>query len=293
MSIEYLRKPEWLKIDLGLSDDLKLVKKELRDKGLSTVCEEARCPNLHECWGKFRTATFLLLGDVCTRLCKFCSVKHGRPSAVDKNEPTRVADAVKRLGIRHVVLTMVTRDDLVDGGASIVAGTVRAVRGVDESITTEVLVSDFRGNSEALSILAESEPDIVSHNIETVRALTPKVRSGFSYDASLEFLKKAGEAISSYGGILKSSLMLGLGETEEDVRESLMDLRHCGVRIVNIGQYLQPSKEQISVVRYVRPEEFYSYKEYALSIGFDVCNSGPLVRSSYHAEDSAGLIGSR
>lgn len=291
MSNEYLKKPEWLKINLGLSSDLKMVKKELRDKGLSTVCEEARCPNLHECWGRYRTATFLLLGDVCTRACRFCSVRHGRPLAPDEAEPERVADAVRTLGIRHVVLTMVTRDDLADGGASVVADTVRAVRAVDERITTEVLVSDFKGSAEALSVLLESRPDIVSHNIETVRRLTPLVRSGFSYDASLEFLRRAGEASASYGAILKSSFMLGLGEEDYEVRETLDDLRSCGVRIVNIGQYLRPSVEQMPVVRYVHPDEFAAYRDYALGIGFDVCNSSPLVRSSYHAGDSAGLIG--
>ncbi|AEJ60580.1 Lipoyl synthase [Spirochaeta thermophila DSM 6578] len=289
--MEELRKPEWLKIDLGLSPEHKKVRRELARHGLHTVCEEARCPNLHECWGRYRTATFLLLGEVCTRRCRFCAVGHGRPCPPDPEEPARVAQVVARLGIRHVVLTMVTRDDLPDGGAGHVAAAVREVRKASPGVRVEILTSDFRGDLAALETVLESRPEIMSHNVETVRRLTPRVRSGASYERSLAFLREAGLRVREYGGFLKSSFMVGLGETEEEVKETLHDLRAAGVQMVNIGQYLQPTKEHLPVARYWSPEEFDRLRDYALSLGFIACSAGPKVRSSYHAEETVRMLG--
>jgi len=276
------RKPEWLKIRLNTTDNYHFLKKLMRAENLHTVCEEARCPNLQECWGTLRTASFMLLGDTCTRRCRFCAVNTGLPGAVDKLEPLRVAAAVEHMKLKHVHVTMVNRDDLADGGASVMAATVRAIRWRSPECSVEVLTSDFMGSEEAIGAVAESSPDIISHNVETVRRLTPRVRSRSSYDRSLEFLRIARRLAPEM--VTKSSIMLGLGESFEEVEETLGDLRSCGVDVVNIGQYLQPTRNHIPVRRYWTPEEFQQLKGIAMEKGFLYCEAGPFVRSSYHAD---------
>jgi lipoic acid synthetase len=275
------RKPEWLKIRLNTTESYIAVKKLVRAEELHTVCEEARCPNLHECWGTHRTASIMILGDTCTRRCRFCAVGTGLPGEVDKLEPLRVAAAVRRMGLKHAHVTMVNRDDLPDGGASMVSATVRAIRARAPGCSIEVLTSDFMGSADAIRAVVESAPDVVSHNVETVRRLTPLVRSRSSYDRSLEFLRIARDIDPK--GVTKSSIMLGLGETRDEVVSTLEDLRARGVDMVNLGQYLQPTRNNIPVQRYWRPEEFTELKGIAMEMGFLYCEAGPLVRSSYHA----------
>jgi lipoyl synthase len=276
------RKPEWLKIRLNTTDNYHFLKKLMRAEALHTVCEEARCPNLQECWGTLRTASFMILGDTCTRRCRFCAVNTGLPGAVDKLEPLRVAGAVEHMKLRHVHITMVNRDDLPDGGASVMAATVKAIRWKSPQCSIEVLTSDFMGSEDAIRAVVESAPDIISHNVETVRRLTPRVRSRSSYDRSLEFLRIARRLAP--GMVTKSSIMLGLGETAEEVEDTLADLRRCDVDVVNIGQYLQPTRNHIPVRRYWTPQEFSRFKEIATEKGFLFCEAGPFVRSSYHAD---------
>lgn len=278
---QYQRKPDWLKIRLNTNSNYKYVKDQITDKALNTVCEEARCPNIHECWGEHRTATFMILGDTCTRRCRFCAVKTGLPRFVDREEPARVAQSVVELGLEHVVVTMVNRDELPDGGASIVAETVTAIRQAAPRCSVEVLSSDLMGDPRSIRIACESKPDIMSHNIETVRRLTPRIRSRSTYKRSLEFLRMAKELDPE--SITKSSMMLGLGETREEILEAMDDLLGVGVSLMNLGQYLQPTKKHIPVQTYWTPEEFAELKERALEKGFTHCESGPLVRSSYHA----------
>ncbi len=275
------RKPPWFKIRLNTSESYVGIKRLVRAEGLHTVCEEARCPNLHECWGTHGTASFMILGDVCTRRCRFCAVGTGLPLAVDLLEPMRVAASVMKMGLKHAHVTMVNRDDLPDGGASVMAATVRAIRVRAPGCSVEVLTSDFMGSRDAIGAVVASGPDIVSHNVETVRRLTPRVRSRSSYDRSLEFLRIARELDRT--AVVKSSIMLGLGETREEVLETLDDLRAADADIVNIGQYLQPTRTNIPVQRYWTPEEFAELREEALRKGFLHCEAGPLVRSSYHA----------
>lgn len=275
------RKPPWFKIRLNTSESYIGIKKLVRTEGLHTVCEEARCPNLHECWGTHGTASFMILGDVCTRRCRFCAVGTGLPLAVDVLEPMRVAASVMKMGLKHAHVTMVNRDDLPDGGASVMAATVRAIRVRAPGCSVEVLTSDFMGSREAIEKVVASAPDIVSHNVETVRRLTPRVRSRSSYDRSVEFLRIAREL--DQRAVVKSSIMLGLGETREEVRETLDDLRAADTDIVNIGQYLQPTRTNIPVQKYWTPDEFAELREDALQKGFLHCEAGPLVRSSYHA----------
>lgn len=277
----YVRKPEWLRVQLQTTDEYRQVKASVKTNRLHTVCEEAKCPNLQECWGRYKTATFMILGDTCTRRCRFCSVKTGLPGSVDIGEPARVADSVAEMGLAHTVITMVNRDDLPDGGALMMANTVRAIRRRAPGVTVEVLSSDLMGDPESIRILAESRPEIMSHNIETVRRLTPTVRSRSTYERSLLFLKEAGEIDPE--AIVKSSIMLGLGETAEEVLEAMDDLLAVGVKVVNIGQYLQPSKSNIPVRKYWEPREFMELRAAALEKGFLHCEAGPLVRSSYHA----------
>ncbi len=281
MENDVMRKPEWLKIKLNTNENYRTLKKLMREERLHTVCEEAKCPNIHECWGKHRTATFMILGDTCTRRCRFCAVKTGLPGAVDRGEPVRVAESVAEMQLRHVVITMVNRDDLADGGAEILAETVLKIRDYAPECTVEVLTSDFLGREESIRLVGRARPEILSHNLETVRRLTKQVRSRSSYDRSLEVLG----AFSQFGdhSAVKSSLMLGLGESRDEVIEALKDLRASGVGIVNLGQYLQPSRTHLPVQRYWRPEEFDDLREQALAIGFAHCDAGPLVRSSYHA----------
>lgn len=281
MPTDVIRKPDWLKVQLNTTESFRYLKELTKREGLTTVCEEARCPNIHECWGHHRTATFMILGDTCTRRCRFCAVKTGLPSLVDLSEPARVGASVAELELRHVVITMVNRDDLKDGGAEVMANTVRAIQRQAPACTVEVLTSDFLGSPEAIATVVESKPAIFSHNLETVRRLTPQVRSRSDYDRSLNVLEAAHELAPA--GITKSSLMLGLGESRDEIVEAMDDLVAHGVDILNIGQYLQPSRTHLPVQRYWMPEEFAELKDEALSRGFAHCEAGPLVRSSYHA----------
>lgn len=280
---EYTRKPDWLKIKLNTNDEYRSLKKLMREKNLHTVCEEAKCPNIHECWGERRTATFMILGDVCTRACRFCAVKTGLPNELDLGEPERVADSVQLMNLKHVVITVVARDDLKDGGASVLAETIRAIRRKSPLTSVEVLPSDMGGVEENLQILMDAKPDILNHNIETVRSLTKRVRARATYERSLEFLRRAKEMQPDVP--TKSSLMLGLGETEEEIIEVMDDLRANNVDIMTIGQYLQPTKKHLAVKKYYSPLEFGKLRKIAMSKGFSHCEAGPLVRSSYHADE--------
>lgn len=275
-----LRKPEWLRKDLVHGDSA--VRRSVKGLHLHTVCEEARCPNLHECWGRGKTATFMILGSVCTRSCKFCNVATGRPGTVDAQEPERVAEAVSQMGLMFAVITMVTRDDLPDGGAGAMADTVRAIRSRNPGCKVEVLTSEFDGRSEALDILLAASPEVVGHNLETVRRLTPAVRSRAKYEQSLEFLRRSHERRPDL--VTKSALMLGLGETRDEVLESMDDLRRAHTEVLAIGQYLQPSREHLPVQQYWTPDEFEELRGEALRRGFAHCESGPWVRSSYRAD---------
>ncbi|MGG1399862.1 lipoyl synthase [Bacillus salipaludis] len=278
-----LRKPEWLKIKLNTNEHYTGLKKMMREKSLHTVCEEARCPNIHECWAERRTATFMILGDVCTRACRFCAVKTGLPTELDWQEPERVADSVQLMNLKHVVVTAVARDDLKDGGAAVFAETVRAIRRKNPFTSIEVLPSDMGGKEENLRILMDAKPDILNHNIETTRRLTPSVRARAKYDRSLEFLRRAKEMHPEIP--TKSSLMIGLGESKEEILEVMDDLRANQVDIMTIGQYLQPTKKHLRVQKYYSPQEFEELRQIAMSKGFSHCQAGPLVRSSYHADE--------
>ncbi|EKS8353879.1 lipoyl synthase [Bacillus cereus] len=280
---EYKRKPEWLKIKLNTNENYTGLKKMMRSKNLHTVCEEAKCPNIHECWAVRKTATFMILGAVCTRACRFCAVKTGLPTELDLQEPERVADSVVQMGLKHVVITAVARDDLKDGGAAVFAETVRAVRRKNPFTSIEVLPSDMGGVEENLKMLMDAKPDILNHNIETVRRLSDRVRARAKYERSLEFLRRAKEMHPDIP--TKSSIMVGLGETREDLIEAMDDLRANNVDILTLGQYLQPSKKHLPVLKYYPPAEFAELKGIALSKGFSHCEAGPLVRSSYHADE--------
>lgn len=280
---EHLRKPEWLKIKLNTNKSYNRLKHLMRDKRLNTVCEEAKCPNIHECWSERQTATFMILGDTCTRGCRFCAVKTGLPNELDWQEPERVAESVEIMGLKHVVVTAVARDDLKDGGAAVFAETVRQIRKRVPGCTIEILPSDMKGDYESLHTLMDSEPDIFNHNIETVRRLTKRVRAIATYDRSLELLRRVKEIAPNTP--TKSSIMVGLGETKEEIIEAMDDLRANNVDIMTIGQYLQPTKKHLNVERYYHPDEFEELKEIALSKGFTHCEAGPLVRSSYHADE--------
>ncbi len=274
-----LRKPGWLKISLPKGDNFLQVKGILEVKGLHTICSSGKCPNMGECWNA-GTATFMILGDICTRSCKFCATRTGKPLPVDVDEPGKIADSVRLLNLKHVVVTSVDRDDLPDGGAAIWAETVRKVKEMNPGITIETLVPDFCGNAAQLQQLIDAAPDIISHNLETVRRLTPRVRSAAQYDRSLEVLRQ----IAASGLKAKSGIMLGLGETEAEVLETMDDLRKVNCGILTIGQYLQPSKAHLEVAEYIHPEQFEKYRLAGLEKGFRHVESKPLVRSSYHAE---------
>jgi len=280
---QHIRKPEWLKIKLNTNENYTGLKKMMREKNLHTVCEEAKCPNIHECWAVRKTATFMTLGDICTRACRFCAVKTGLPTELDLKEPERVADSVSLMGLKHAVITAVARDDLKDGGAAVFAETVRAIRRKSPFTSVEVLPSDMGGVYENLKILMDAKPDILNHNIETVRRLSDRVRARAKYDRSLEFLRRAKEMQPSIP--TKSSIMIGLGETKEEIIETMDDLRANNVDIMTIGQYLQPSKKHLKVQKYYHPDEFNELREIALTKGFSHCEAGPLVRSSYHADE--------
>ncbi|PLS18082.1 lipoyl synthase [Bacillus sp. M6-12] len=280
---DHLRKPEWLKIKLNTNENYTGLKKMMREKSLHTVCEEAKCPNIHECWAVRRTATFMILGDVCTRACRFCAVKTGLPTELDLAEPERVADSVALMNLKHAVITAVARDDLKDGGAAVFAETVRAIRRKNPFTTIEVLPSDMGGVYENLKLLMDSRPDILNHNIETVNRLSDRVRARAKYNRSLELLQRAKEMQPDIP--TKSSLMVGLGETRDEIIQTMDDLRAHNVDIMTIGQYLQPSKKHLKVEKYYSPEEFAEFKEIAIQKGFSHCEAGPLVRSSYHADE--------
>ncbi|MBS8265971.1 lipoyl synthase [Mesobacillus boroniphilus] len=280
---EVQRKPDWLKIKLNTNENYTGLKKMMREKNLHTVCEEAKCPNIHECWAVRRTATFMILGDVCTRACRFCAVKTGLPTELDWQEPERVADSVTLMNLKHVVVTAVARDDLKDGGAAVFAETVRAIRRKNPFTSIEVLPSDMGGVLENLQALMDARPDILNHNIETVKRLTPRIRARATYERSLEFLRRAKEMQPDIP--TKSSIMVGLGETNEELIEAMDDLRANNVDILTLGQYLQPSKKHLEVQKYYHPDEFAELREIALEKGFSHCEAGPLVRSSYHADE--------
>jgi lipoic acid synthetase len=275
-----LKKPPWLKKRLPPFQDILQVKSILSEGSLHTVCEEARCPNLGECFAK-GTATILILGKTCTRHCGFCAVEHGFPAPLEVKEPDEVALAVKKMGLRYVVLTSVTRDDLPDGGASVYARTIRAIREMDRNIRIEVLIPDFKGDLSALKAVLEECPDVLNHNVETVPRLYPEARPQAEYRRSLELLERAKREAPSI--ITKSGLMLGLGEDRREVLDLLKDLRAVGCDFITIGQYLQPRQDRLPVVRYVPPEEFEDYKRTGEEMGFKGVASGPFVRSSFHA----------
>ncbi|QRN49362.1 lipoyl synthase [Macrococcoides bohemicum] len=280
---EILRKPEWLKIKLNTNKNYTDLKKMMREHNLNTVCEEAKCPNIHECWGERRTATIMILGAVCTRACRFCAVKTGLPNELDLNEPERVAESVRLMNLKHVVITAVARDDLKDGGSEVYAETIRKVREVNPYTTIEVLPSDMGGSFDNWERLMNARPDILNHNIETVRRLTPRVRARAKYDRSLEVLRRSKELQPDIP--TKSSLMVGLGETWEEILEVMDDLRANDVDIMTIGQYLQPSRKHLKVQKYYTPLEFGKLRKIAMEKGFKHCQAGPMVRSSYHADE--------
>jgi lipoyl synthase len=273
------RLPAWFKVQAKTGPDYLDIKQTMDRLKLHTICEEARCPNRWECWNA-RTATFLILGDICTRRCHYCSVETGRPGAIDYEEPGRVATAVQALGLRHAVITSVNRDELDDGGAAIFADTIRRTRQLSPDCTIEVLIPDFEGNEAALATVCTEMPEILNHNIETVRRLFPAIRPQGKYQRSIELLGKAKEL----GMRTKSGLILGMGETMDEAREVMRDLRYVGCDIMTIGQYLQPTKQHLPVARFYDPNEFALLKEEGMAMGFTHVESGPLVRSSYHAE---------
>ncbi|MDH3402966.1 MAG: lipoyl synthase [Acidobacteriota bacterium] len=287
-------RPEWLRIRLRTPRRYHDVKGVVERLELNTVCQEARCPNIYECWGEHGTATFMILGDVCTRRCGFCAVTTGRPQpGVDSAEPERVAEAVAAMGIEHAVVTSVDRDDLPDGGASHFAAVVAAVHGRSPGCAVEVLTPDFRGAAGALDAVLEAAPEVFSHNMETVPRLYREARPGSRYGRSLALLAAASAARDrgAFGGVVKSGIMLGLGETGEEVARTLRDIRDAGVEVLTLGQYMQPTRRHLPVDRWVHPDEFARHREDALSLGFEHCEAGPLVRSSYHAH--AHLAGAR
>jgi lipoic acid synthetase len=276
------RKPEWLKIKLNTGENFKELKRMMRGKTLHTVCEEARCPNIYECWAN-RTATFMILGDLCTRACRFCAVKTGLPTELDLAEPERVAEATEKMGLKHVVITSVARDDLKDGGASVFAETIKAVRKRTPLCSIEVLIPDFLGNWDSLKVVMDAKPDILNHNIETVERLSDRVRSKAKYDRTLALLAKSKEFQPNIP--TKSSIMIGVGETTEEIISTMDDLRRVDVDILTIGQYLQPTPKHLPVKKFYHPDEFAQLKEEGMKRGFKHVESGPLVRSSYHAHE--------
>ena len=278
--VERQRKPEWLKARVPGGENYSRLKTLIDKSRLHTVCEEARCPNMGECWNS-GTATFMILGDVCTRSCGFCAVKTGRPEFLDKDEPRRVGEAVEIMKLRHAVITSVNRDELFDGGAQIFADTIREIRSRVPACRIEVLIPDFVGSEQALNIVLDAQPDILNHNTETVPRLYKTVRPQAHYNRSLELLFRAKQK----GFLTKSGLMLGLGETIDEVIDTMSDLREVECDILTLGQYLQPTQSHLPVERYVRPEEFAMLKQRGLEMGFRYIESGPLVRSSYHAAE--------
>jgi lipoyl synthase len=279
------KRPDWLKVRLPIGENYSEVKNLMRNQHLHTVCEEAKCPNIAECWNH-RTATFMILGDTCTRSCGFCNIKVGIPNALDLNEPRRVADSVKQLNLRHAVITSVNRDELKDGGAFIFTQTVKLIKEEMPSTTVEILIPDFRGVEEAFEIIMQYPPDILNHNLETVKRLYHVVRPQAKYERSLNLIKWFKDRNLK----TKSGFMVGIGEKKEEVLELMYDLVSSGCNILTIGQYLQPTKMHLPVDRFVTPDEFRFYKNEGLKMGFKIVESSPLVRSSYHADEQARII---
>jgi lipoic acid synthetase len=274
-----IKKPKWLRVKLPTGENYKKVRGLVDKHKLHTICESGNCPNMGECWGE-GTATFMILGNICTRSCGFCAVQTGRPDAVDEFEPGKVAHSVKTMGVKHAVITSVDRDDLADGGANIWAQTVRAIRKQSPDTTLETLIPDFAGKWDNLQIVIDVAPEIVSHNLETVRRLTKEVRIQAKYDRSLEVLFR----LKKGGMKTKSGVMLGLGESDKEVLETMEDLRSVECDVLTLGQYLQPTAKHLPIVEFVTPEKFAEFKEEGLKMGFKYVESGPLVRSSYRAE---------
>lgn len=274
-----IKKPKWLRVKLPTGENYRNVRSLVDQHKLHTICESGSCPNMGECWGE-GTATFMILGNICTRSCGFCAVQTGKPEEVDEFEPGRVANSVKIMGVKHAVVTSVDRDDLKDGGSEIWAQTVRAIRQQSPGTTLETLIPDFAGKWENLEVIIQVAPEIVSHNLETVRRLTKQVRIQAKYDRSLEVLFR----LKKGGMRTKSGVMLGLGETEDEVIETMQDLRSVGVDILTLGQYLQPTPKHLPVFEFIEPVQFEKYRILGLEMGFRFVESGPLVRSSYHAE---------
>lgn len=277
--LQRVKKPDWLRVKLPTGEEYVKVRGIVSQHKLHTICESGNCPNMGECWGA-GTATFMILGNICTRSCGFCAVATGKPKPADWDEPKRIANSVKLMGVKHCVITSVDRDDLKDGGSIIWAETIKEIRAISPETKFECLIPDFAGIWENLQRIIDVQPDIVSHNIETVRRLTAQVRIQAKYDRSLEVLKRLDEA----GVKTKCGVMLGLGETEEEIYETIDDLANVKCDVLTLGQYLQPTPKHLPVARFVHPDEFKKYKEYALGKGFRFVESGPLVRSSYHAE---------
>ena len=276
------RLPNWIRLQMRADTDFSKVHNLVGDLGLHTVCKSARCPNQHECWGR-GTATLMILGNLCTRACRFCAIPAGRPQALDVDEPRRVAAAAKQMNLRHAVLTSVARDDLPDGGSGMFADCIRSIREVLPATSIEVLTPDFQGRPEQVDAVLQARPDVFNHNLETVKRLQAVIRPQASYGRSLAVLQRAAQ--SPTAPAVKSGLMLGLGETDDELVESLHDLHAAGVRLLTLGQYLQPTRHHREVARFVPPEEFERFGRLALSIGFKGVASGPLVRSSYRAEE--------
>jgi len=281
-TLHQAKKPEWIKVRLPSNPVFFSTKGLISDLKLHTVCESAQCPNRWECWSQ-GTATFMIAGERCTRACGFCAVDTAKPLALEADEPQRVAEAIRRLKLKHVVITAVARDDLGDGGAEHFARTIEAVRAVDPEMIIEVLTPDFNGKEAPLQTVLDAKPHVFNHNLETVERLTPLVRSRAKYRLSLDFLKRAKELDPNV--VTKSGLMLGLGETETEIFQAMDDLREANVQVLTLGQYLRPTPNHLPVVEYIRPETFDLYREIATNKGFDYVASGPLVRSSYHAAD--------
>lgn len=280
------RKPEWLQVKIQESEGFRELKQLTREKKLTTVCEEARCPNIYECWGEHRTATFMLFGDTCTRSCQFCAVTTGKPGSLNPHEPLNTALAVQSLGLRHAVITSVNRDDLPDGGSAHFAETISLIRTHNPGCRIEVLVPDFQGREVDILRVLGSRPEVFAHNTETVPSLYRRVRPGSSFVRSLKVLAVAASCRGpDYPVITKTGIMLGLGETETELFQVMDNLREVGVDVLTLGQYLQPTRGHLPVARYLHPDEFAKLKEEALARGFRHCESGPLVRSSYHAHE--------
>ncbi len=280
-------KPDWLKVRLNMGADFLGVRRLVNELSLHTVCQEARCPNIYECWSN-RTATFMIAGDVCTRRCGFCAVSKGAPKPLDASEPAHVAEAVRKLNLQHAVITGVNRDDKTDGGAAHWAATIRAVRALNPNCKVEVLIPDFEGNDEALDVVLDAEPDVLNHNTETVPRLYHRVRPHANYhEWTMKLLERAAERRDreNRGMLTKSGIMVGLGETTEEIVETMRDLRAVECDVLTIGQYLQPSERRLPVEKYYTPAEFAEFKRIGLEIGFKYVESGPLVRSSYHAHE--------